>query len=416
MKRKRLVSLICISVVLVVLISVVIFSLTGKKKNNPDSTGMTSTFFVNGWFGNDVALLRDQNKTEVMCIHDLTSGKNTVLCGQPDCKHQTFEENSNTKCTAVPPKDYYWVYAFYYDDKIYEVFDAYNKFVIYSAEKDGTNRKEIVSSDEYQSDPSAFTYTVLYGNNLIFPAQNTQTDEEGNDLKTTKVLLNINLSDKSINKAADFTDLSSFDYWGLYLYDNTVYCQLRLTETDNRVIYSCENGKLNEIFSDNLMEPCSFGKDGFWFAKCESENDDSDNCIMFYSITDKAAKKYCDVDGYVYNILSNENGIFYCTDSSPDNTYDINNVRTIYYSDKENTKVCIKSTDEKYWTPWYTAGDKIILLESGNNDSGGANAQYMSIKIDDLKKGDIDKAVNINQNVVESKSSETQSDESTLNE
>lgn len=404
MKRKKLIALICFSVILVVLIVAFVFSVISKKKNNINSP---STFSTYGWFGNDLALLWDQNKTNVMCAHDLTSGKSTVLCGQPDCKHQTFEENSNTKCTAVPPADYYWVYAFYYNDKIYEVFDATNKFVIYSAEKDGTNRKEFVSSDEYQADYAATDYTVLCGDNLIFPAQNVQTDEEGNDVKTTKVLLNVNLTDKTVNKVVDLTDLPSFDYWGLYMYDDIVYCQLRFKDVNNKIVYSCENGELNEVYSDNLMEPCSFGKDGFWFSKYKSENDYSTDCIMFYSISDKSVEKYCDADGYVYTILNDENGIFYCTDSSPDNTYDINNVRTIYYSDKKKTKVCLKSTDEKYWTPWYTAGDRILLLEGGNNGSWGANAQYMSVKTEDLKNSGVDKAVYINRDVIDVKSSDT---------
>lgn len=88
---------------------------------------------------------------------------------------------------------------------------------------------------------------------------------------------------------------------------------------------------------------------------------------MFFDIVNKSLEKYCDVSGYVYGLCNNENSIFYYSDSTAEGTYNINNVRTIYYSDRDNTYVCLKSTEKKVWDLWCAVGENIILSESEND-------------------------------------------------
>lgn len=117
-----------------------------------------------------------------------------IFLYQPDCKHQSFEQNPETKCTAVPPKDYKWYHAFYYDDKIFEVFESTNRFVIFSAEKDGANRKEIILSEEFNPSWYVGNQLTLCGDTLIFPGENIQMNSNGETVETTVYLLQVNLS------------------------------------------------------------------------------------------------------------------------------------------------------------------------------------------------------------------------------
>lgn len=146
MKRKKLIILSC-AIVIILITVLIIFLSINSKKSKTEGNGMFTSYY--GWFNDKIAFVPDQANQDVMYVHDLVSGQSTALCNQPDCKHQSFEQNPETKCTAVPPKDYKWYHAFYYDDKIYEVFESTNRFVIFSAEKDGANRKEIILSEEF---------------------------------------------------------------------------------------------------------------------------------------------------------------------------------------------------------------------------------------------------------------------------
>ena len=314
-----------------------------------------------------------------------------IFLYQPDCKHQSFEQNPETKCTAVPPKDYKWYHAFYYDDKIYEVFESTNRFVIFSAEKDGANRKEIILSEEFNPSWYVGNQLTLCGDTLIFPGENIQMNSNGETVETTVYLLQVNLSDKTIKKVADLTDLPKFQFVGAYVYNDVVHCQLVFK--DNIIVYSCNDGKLNEVYSNKLMGICSFGKEGFWFAKNKSENNNETDCIMFFDIVNKSLEKYCDVSGYVYGLCNNENSIFYYSDSTAEGTYNINNVRTIYYSDRDNTYVCLKSTEKKVWDLWCAVGENIILSESENDGEFHEIVQIMSVKVEDFKSNGIDKAL-----------------------
>lgn len=114
---------------------------------------------------------------------------------------------------------------------------------------------------------------------------------------------------------------------------------------------------------------------------------------MFFDIVNKSLEKYCDVSGYVYGLCNNENSIFYYSDSTAEGTYNINNVRTIYYSDRDNTYVCLKSTEKKVWDLWCAVGENIILSESENDGEFHEIVQIMSVKVEDFKSNGIDKAL-----------------------
>lgn len=86
-------------------------------------------------------------------------------------------------------------------------------------------------------------------------------NSNGETVETTVYLLQVNLSDKTIKKVADLTDLPKFQFVGAYVYNDVVHCQLVFK--DNIIVYSCNDGKLNEVYSNKLMGICSFGKEGF---------------------------------------------------------------------------------------------------------------------------------------------------------
>lgn len=383
MRKKVIISLICIFSAAAIV--VFIFIITNRLFKSDESFG---SFTPYGWFGENFALTPEN---EIMYVKDFTSGECAALCNQPNCGHKSLNDDPNSKCTAVPPKDFYWSNAFYYDDNIYEIFTATNRLTICKASKDGSNRNNIIVSEDYQAESDT---AVICENKLIFLASNMIVDESA-EVDYTYYLLCFDIADNSLNVLMDFSDQPEFAFLGAYMYDDTVYCRLRFEEESG--IYSCENGKLNKVYSNDLMGIGFFAENGFYFSVYESDEQTAKSAeIDFYNIDTKSAEKFCDASGYVNSLCPCDGGVYYGADSSFDGTFDSKNIKTVYYSDGGKSVKCLENTESLKWDLICAAGDHVILYETVNSGEWEENSVFLCVKKDDFIKSGLKKAIYLN--------------------
>ncbi len=383
MRKKVIISLICIFSAAAIV--VFIFIITNRLFKSDESFGSFTSY---GWFGESFALTPEN---DIMYVKDFTSGECAALCTQPNCTHESLNDDPNSKCTAVPPKDFYWSNAFYYDDNVYEIFTATNRLTICKASKDGSSRSNLIVSEDYQVELNT---SVICENKLIFLASNMIVDESA-AIDYTYYLLCYDIADNSLDVLMDFSEQTKFSFLGAYMYDDTVYCRLRFEEESG--IYSCENGKLNMVYSNDLMGVCSFAENGFYFSVNESDEQIAQSAeIDFYDIDKKSTKKFCDTSGYVNSICPSDGGLFWCTDSSYDGTFDSNNIKIVYYSDGNKTVKCLENSESLKWDLTCAAGDNVILYETVNSGEWEQNSVFLCVKKEDFIESSLKNAIYLN--------------------
>lgn len=382
MKRKLPIVIICAGAIVMAAALVYIIK---NRQTEPDEGG---TFTPYGWFGESFALTPEN---DIMYVKDFTSGECAALCDQPNCGHENLNDDPNSKCTAVPPKDLYWNSAFYYDESIYEIFTATNRLTVCKASNDGSNRTEIAASEEYQAESDT---AVICENKLIFLASNMTVDESA-EVELTYYLLSFDLADNSLNVITDLGGKKEFNFLGAYMYGDTVYCRLKFEEDSG--IYSCKNGKLEKVYANDLMGICSFAEKGFYFSVYDSDEPEAESsAIYFYDINKKSAEKFCDASGYINSLCPCDGGVYYCADSSFDGTFDEKNIKTVYYSDGGRSVKCLENTESLKWDLTCAAGDNAILYETENSGEWEESGVFLCVKKDDLVKSDMQKCVYLN--------------------
>lgn len=400
MRKKAMICIIAALTICVTIIAVLFYN----KKTDFFSTG---EFTLYGWYSNTYALCQENG---IMCVKDYSTGECTAFCTQPDCTHQKIENDPNSKCTAVPPKDYLWYHAFNHNDYVYEIFFSTNKTLIYRAEKDGTNRVEIASSDKFQPDYDILP--VLSDTKLIFLASSLEIDNDTAEIVEHKYLIELDLSNSKLSIISDLSSQLPFKFMSTYVYENKVYVLLRFE--DRVSLLCCEDSELREVYSNTSIGIGRLNNNGLIFSIINEDGTSKE--IDVFSVADSSVTKICDVSGYVNSIWKYNDGVFFCTDSSADGTFDIGNTKKIFYNEGKNTTECIRNTDNKKWDLHCVTGEKVILFESNNSGEWEQQLNMLCVCAEDIIKGDISNAVYLNNLDTSNDTPRNQSTSSVFNE
>lgn len=119
----------------VIVIFSVVFLVVFKKKRE-DFTGKVKVDLFASYSDLGIINLNEEN---LLQFRDAASGEKIVLCDKPNCKHD------NNECNALF-KDYYVHLSAIYNDKLYIVMQGEDfNSILYEADVNGSNRKEILS-------------------------------------------------------------------------------------------------------------------------------------------------------------------------------------------------------------------------------------------------------------------------------
>lgn len=211
MKKNRKLIILLVAIILIFLL---VFFLVLKNKRK-DFTGKVKGDPFTSY--SDLGITRFIDD-DLLQFSDAATGKKIVLCDKPNCKHDNNECNANFKDHAV-------YLSAIYNDRLFIVIEEEDRnFVLYEADVNGNNRKEIVSLGKLQG---SFDYLII-DNYLVMQYSKTY-DMENTDSIAMELLEEpisgiaiINLKEQEVDYIPE-----KVDYEGgiqrIHMYEDKVY-------------------------------------------------------------------------------------------------------------------------------------------------------------------------------------------------
>lgn len=374
--KKRLVLI--VALLIIIFSAIIIYCINKKNKNDILQTGMGS-FYSEAWYGDNYIF---KCRNNIMYVYDIASGECMPLCSDPDCKH------NDSRCSARSPESKLgWERVFIYNNSLYEIFSMGNHFEIYTADKDGGNRKLIAQNDDYGIKGTS-SYCADDGK-LYICVYKDNYDEITNEVTSSCAIAKLDLDEEEMN----IIELDeSLMLSGFTVYDNDIYTWL--TYSDKTGIYKLSASDPELIMdagNDESIFPIGFGKKAFYYQKI---NGDSKEGLYKYSIADKESQKITEISQYITSIIENGNDVFMTTLSSPDGVFDPENIMAINCLSDGNLRECIRNSPQYNYSLQTISGDNAYIVRTPNT-GWSDREEYFYIPVSDLKNGRINNMVKL---------------------
>ena len=249
-------------------------------------------------------------------IWDFASNSYQVFCSQPDCKHETFAQNPNTKCTAVMPQNVYnFNSAFIYNDRLYSIYQSdVNQFVVYEADTDGLNKKQVFTADVAIS---SLVDPVLIDGKLVFVGSIMDTEViDVQDIKEHYQLCLLDLSDMTFNNYGEI-GIANENVLGkdsLYLYNDRIYFQhneYTQGSSKSTVEYLDINSKERTVIIENNDNTNVWQYDGNKMYYVISDNDGTHSEVYCYDLDEDKSELLFEGEGHVSRLYVDGDRVFY---------------------------------------------------------------------------------------------------------
>ena len=346
-----------------------------KKNSDSDSTESSEVKFEgNLAICGEYAFRSSAMNNDLLYFWDLESGSYEVFCAQPDCKHQTYSENPDTKCTAASPDGTIYDYAFTYNNKLYSICSSnLNEFIIYEADTDGLNRKKVFTSE---SSFSTMIYPYFIDGNLVFVGTKYNVDDLGNQNFTGEYYLcSLNFDDWSYTELADLGEENKviFSMNSLYIYENNVYIGL-IENNDDEYISKYMSYDLSGNSSKKLIKTDDdLGIDSYFDSEMlYSLLDDNDNSKVYsFDLNSQESELLFEIDRYVYEVYKKDDDVFCLYDYGASDSTEISGA--LVYSLKNNEITLEKEFDDDFYLgiEAHISDVHIILYQNSEQDSFG---------------------------------------------
>lgn len=354
-----------------------LFSSCGNSDKNSDSDSTESSevkFNGNLAICGEYAFDNPTMNNDLLFFMDFESGSYEVFCAQPDCKHQTYSENPDTKCTAASPYGMMYHYAFTYNDELYSICHSnLNEFIIYEADTDGLNRKKVFTSE---ISFSTMIYPYFIDGNLVFVGTRYNVDDlETQNITGEYYLCVLNFDDWTYKELADLGEENKviFSMNSLYIYDNNVYIGFQEVVSDEYLskFMSCDmsGNSSEELFkSDKNLVINNYIDDEVLYTLS-----DDNNISKAYSLdlNSEESELLFESDRYVYELYRKDDDIFYIYSYENSDSTETRGVRL--YSLKNNEITLEKEFDDDFYLgiEAHISDVHIILYQNSEQDSFG---------------------------------------------
>lgn len=146
-------------------------------------------------------------------LYYVENGEKVIMCNKPDCTHDISDG-----CEALAMQ---YAQIESYNDRICYLYENNGKIAIMTIKKDGSDRKELLTLDDYDS---IISY-IIHRGKLIFIYQNSTDKINDSGIVYENGVAVCNLQDKTITQIMPNRESvnSTDSYDGLTAYGNTVY-------------------------------------------------------------------------------------------------------------------------------------------------------------------------------------------------
>lgn len=381
--KKKVSILITVIITFLITFTVLSFYLKNKKSYDENNT----EFKFNLTFSDNYAFRVVDNR---LYFWDTLNNTYNIFCSQPNCKHQTLEENLKSTCTAVPAvPEYNYYYAFICHDRLYSIYSLkVNEFLIYESDIDGSNKKLFYTADVSMNN---LCYPLFRQNKLFFLAEKYDIQKAlNNDFSCNYSLCMIDFSDRSFKEIKKFDNLNQlYIFPNIYLNDNLLYYQyayyddLSINENEhdsdvqeNSYIFfesvNIDSKKVRKIFN--------FVNEDFYAWECQDKN-------VIYNIYNEKKNRS---KVYLMNLASEKSELLFEEENDINYIFKLDNLILYEASDSNHRNICVydmKSKDKKvhkleldeYLYFYGKSGDNMLMqFQKGDKNKMG------SIPIKDL--------------------------------
>lgn len=354
-------------IILIFLASAVLSSLTACEKEKTSGNTFTDTRFVSMSTSSyssegEYMVSADDNRLHYW---DINSSTETVICADPSCTHDTYNETDNPypECTAVTSDGSVFGNTFIYSDKLYYFSNSgLNSTTLYVCDKNGKNKRKI---HEFECDMAALTAPVTGERKLFFLMQTAIVDaSETSGIAPEEynyTLFSFEFDSKKLSTLKEFEKPKQFSLRSLYVHENCLYYEFFTSDASYSDIYDFETGQYKDDpikhdsrkivrlnLSDNSEEILYdssttrlIGGDGDKLYISQKETEDyslPDSRIIEYSLSDGSVRDVLVQDGDYYSagifnrhiIYTNVNDIVCVNISTGDTKTIVQNGTDIY--------------------------------------------------------------------------------------
>lgn len=279
----------------------------GKKQVQTEPTALGANITVSDSYAFRV-------EDDRLKVWDLATNCYDIFCSQPNCKHKTLAQDSESRCTAVAPESGQEIrYAFIYENALYMVCSGdLNETVIYKSDIDGQNRKHFMTAEVTLS---SLTDPDLAEGTLAFVGSKYDTDNMA-DLPETYSLCTIDLDEKTFKNYGDVgvANEAVIGRESLYQYDGYIYFQFSKYTDDNQTstieYIDTKNSKRKVILkSDETLNvwQCDGGK----ITYVQTENGEKSSTVCTLDLNSGDTERLFERGGYVSDVYLSGEKCFY---------------------------------------------------------------------------------------------------------
>lgn len=294
----------------ILLSAILLSSCSNQADKVPNANGVT--------FGANITVSENyafRVQDELLYLWDLDNNSYNVFCSQPNCKHQTLDQNKESKCTAIAPKiDSDINYTFLYNDKLYKICRGYlNETLVYESQKDGSGEKLCCTLPVVFSE---MCFPCLNQGRLAFVGSTTELDEK----EKVSIKLSLCLLDFSDFNFENLLDLGALNETfisanSLYLDEQGIYYEIskvknNIEETTVKYLKikdKTEKNLINE--SKNNLCVWQYLDDSMIYNV--AYNNETESVVYSYNLKSNEHSKLFEFDGYVYSIYKDNDKIFF---------------------------------------------------------------------------------------------------------
>lgn len=367
---------------LVLMTAVNIFLCSCARTNNNSES--CTYFGANISVCDDYAFRTDANDNKLY-LWDLNSGEYSIYCSLPDCQHQTVTENKNTKCCAVAPEENYSCnYAFIYNDRLYSIFTGkLNEFVVYEADKDGQNRRQV-----YESDISicTFDFPVLSDGKFVFIG--SEFDTQSIDTTENLFLCVLDFSDFTLEKKSQLgtTDETYILPQSMGVINNKIYFE-HTENADGNAHTTFESIDISTNEKEQILENdggnlCVWQYDGGNVIYNIATDNDTHSAVYSLDINNNESTLLFEMEGYASSIYKDDTKVFYMSTADANR----NEIRTacVYNLDTKNTSQIEFDNDTYLYICGRTGKKHLIQYQNSDRNSFGIldNEDFWNLNFD----------------------------------
>lgn len=210
-KNRKIIIFLLAVIIIISVIFLVVFKKDKKEENilEAGDKGIISYFELGA---------TSLNKNNLLQFCDAATGEKTILCGKPKCKH------NNKECNALL-EDYYVPLAAIHNDKLYLVMEDEDfNSILYEADINGSNRKEILSLDKFN-----FSFNSLFLDNYLimgyskdYELEDVDSEEITRLEKPISGVAIINLKEQEVDYIPEKVDYDGY-ISKVHMYEDKIY-------------------------------------------------------------------------------------------------------------------------------------------------------------------------------------------------